>query len=78
MPGPVMGGPFDEGFHSYVLGLSRTRCPYPPGTPEHGIWSTGWAQAEAQDIDLDLDDGAESLELPERHPHSSDRQHRLG
>ena len=68
MPGRTMGGPFDEGYHSYILGLSRTRCPYPAGTPEHRTWLTGWAQAEAQDIDLDLDDNAETLRLPKRDP----------
>lgn len=66
MPGPVMGGPFDEGFHSYVLGLSRTRCPYPPGTLEHRTWVTGWAQAEAQDVELDLEDSTEIPRLPGR------------
>lgn len=66
MPGRTLGGPFDEGFHSYVLGLSRTRCPYPPGTPEHGTWVMGWAQAEAQDVDLDLEDSTEIPQLPGR------------
>ena len=45
------GGPFEEGFHSFHLGLSRTRCPYAPGTTEHRTWVSGWAQAERQDDD---------------------------
>lgn len=51
MAGLSRGAPFEEGFHSNVLGLSRTRCPYALGTAEHRSWVSGWTQAELQFAD---------------------------
>ena len=32
----------DEGTDSYLRGLTRENCPYPPGADERAEWLTGW------------------------------------
>jgi ribosome modulation factor len=35
----------DEGTDSFLKGLPRENCPYPPGSGERDAWLTGWDKA---------------------------------
>jgi ribosome modulation factor len=37
----------DEGAASFLHGLPREHCPYPPGADEREAWLAGWDQAAA-------------------------------
>ena len=38
----------DEGTASFLRGLPREDCPYPPGSEEREEWLSGWDQAAAR------------------------------
>jgi len=38
-----------EGAASYLHGLPRKDCPYPPGSDEREPWLEGWDQAAGRD-----------------------------
>jgi ribosome modulation factor len=40
---------FDEGMASYLSGLPRQDCPYPPGSDEREQWLLGWDQTARRD-----------------------------
>jgi ribosome modulation factor len=35
----------DEGRDSYLAGIPRQNCPYPPGAAERDAWLSGWDKA---------------------------------
>ena len=37
-----LGGIFSEGKDSYLQGLPRENCPYPPHADEREAWLKGW------------------------------------
>jgi ribosome modulation factor len=39
----------DEGTASYLRGLPREDCPYPPGSDECEEWLSGWDKAAKKD-----------------------------
>lgn len=39
---------YDEGTDSFMQGLPRENCPYPPGADERERWLTGWDVAAAK------------------------------
>jgi ribosome modulation factor len=38
----------DEGTDSFLRGLPREDCPYPPGADERKAWLSGWDLARAR------------------------------
>jgi ribosome modulation factor len=38
----------DEGTASFLQGLPREDCPYPPGSEDRDEWLSGWDQAAAR------------------------------
>ncbi len=38
----------DEGSASYLHGLPRDDCPYPPGADERDAWLAGWDREAAK------------------------------
>jgi ribosome modulation factor len=39
----------EEGVASYLHGLPREDCPYPPGSDEREQWLEGWGQTARRD-----------------------------
>jgi ribosome modulation factor len=46
---PLPKGAFDEGRASYLHGLPREDCPYPPDSDEREPWLEGWDQTAHRD-----------------------------
>jgi ribosome modulation factor len=44
---PQPTGAFTEGADSYLKGLPRENCPYPPDSVEREEWLAGWDQTAA-------------------------------
>jgi ribosome modulation factor len=47
-------GVVSEGADSYLRGLPREDCPYPPGSAEREDWIEGWNQAARRDGTVDV------------------------
>jgi ribosome modulation factor len=46
---PLPKSVFDEGVASYLHGLPREDCPYPPDADEREPWLEGWDQTARRD-----------------------------
>jgi ribosome modulation factor len=42
-------GVYSEGADSFLHGLPREDCPYPPGADEREAWLAGWDQTARKD-----------------------------
>ena len=42
-------GVFSEGVDSFLHGLPREDCPYPPDADERNAWLAGWDKAAPKD-----------------------------
>jgi ribosome modulation factor len=46
---PLPSNVSDEGVASFLQGVRRDDCPYPPGSDDRESWLEGWDKAERED-----------------------------